>query len=163
LDPRDEQVIRVVTLSKALGSSGGVVCASSAVRSLLLQRGRGLIYSTAPALPVVAAARAALQVLVTTPALVDQLRARATRMRSMLSDLNIPGRSDLPIVPVMVTDPDRSVALEASILERGHLVQAVRPPTVPAGTSRLRIVVTVVHTNREIDALAHDLKSLLAA
>jgi 8-amino-7-oxononanoate synthase len=163
LDPRDEQVIRVVTLSKALGSSGGVVCASSAVRSLLLQRGRGLIYSTAPALPVVAAARAALQVLFTTPALVDQLRARATRMRSMLSDLNIPGRSDLPIVPVMVTDPDRSVALEASILERGHLVQAVRPPTVPAGTSRLRIVVTVVHTNREIDALAHDLKSLLAA
>jgi 7-keto-8-aminopelargonate synthetase-like enzyme len=112
---------------------------------------------------VVAAARAALQVLFTTPALVDQLRARAMRMRSMLRDLNIPGRSDLPIVPVMVADPDRSVALEASILERGYLVQAVRPPTVPAGTSRLRIVVTAVHTDAEIDALAHDLKSLLAA
>ena len=68
----------------------------------------------------------------------------------------------MPIVPVLVGDADRAVTLEASLLERGHLVQAIRPPTVPAGTSRLRIAVTATHTDAEIDALAGDLSALLA-
>lgn len=162
LDPRDEQVVRVVTLSKALGASGGAVCASAAVRSLLLQRGRGLIFSTAPALPVVAAARAALAVLRDTPALVAELHTRAVRLRSLLSSLHPSGRTDMPIVPVLVGEADRTVALEGSLLALGHLVQAIRPPTVPTGTSRLRIAVTAAHTDAEIDALAGDLRVLLA-
>jgi 8-amino-7-oxononanoate synthase len=154
IDPGHPQVVRVVTLSKALGAQGAAVCGVAAVRGLLLQRGRALIFSTALPHPTVAAARAALAVLAAEPERVDRLRANVARLRAGLEALHPAGRADVPVLPVPTGGEDRAVALEAALLERGMLVQAVRPPTVPVGTSRLRIAVGADHSAAQLDALA---------
>ncbi len=152
LDPRTPWVVRVVTLSKALGAAGGAVCGDALVRRLLLQRGRALIYSTALPHPTVAAARAALRVLRDDgEALIARLRGNALALRGALG---AGGDAAMPIVPVEVGDPRRAVALEQALLEAGYLVQAVRPPTVPAGTSRLRLVASAAHTDEELRGAA---------
>jgi len=163
IDPQDPQVVRVVTLSKALGAGGGAVCGAPEVRSLLFQRGRALIFSTAMPHPTVAAARAALGMLTSEPELVDRLHARTARLRSALSALEPTGHPQVPIIPVMVGDPWRAVALEAKLLEDGHLIQAVRPPTVPPGTSRLRLAISAAHTEVEIDRVAAALLKAMTA
>jgi 8-amino-7-oxononanoate synthase len=154
IDPAHPQVVRVVTLSKGLGAQGAAVCGDPAVRQLLLQRGRALIFSTALPHPTVAAARAALAVLAGEPGRVDRLRANVARLRAALAPLEPAGRFDVPVLPVPAGAEDRAVALEAALFERGLLVQAVRPPTVPPGTSRLRIAVSAAHTTEHLDALA---------
>ncbi|HEX3605980.1 MAG TPA: aminotransferase class I/II-fold pyridoxal phosphate-dependent enzyme [Candidatus Dormibacteraeota bacterium] len=154
VDPRHPQVVRTVTLSKGLGAQGAAVCGDPAVRQLLLQRGRALIFSTALPHPTVAAARAALRVLAEEPERVDRLRRATARLRTALAPLEPSGRFDIPVLPIPAGAEDRAVALEAALLERGMLVQAVRPPTVPAGTSRLRIAVSAAHTDAHLDALA---------
>ncbi len=163
LDPADERLVRVVTLSKALGAAGGAVLGAAVVRQLLLQRGRALIFSTSPPHPAVAAARAALAVLAAEPERVERARALALRLRAGLRPLVAGGRPDVPIVPVIAGDAGRAVALERRLLDAGYLVQAVRPPTVAPGTSRLRLVPTTAHTEAEIDGAAAALRAALEA
>jgi 8-amino-7-oxononanoate synthase len=160
-DARDERLVRVVTLSKALGAAGGAILSSATVRQLLLQRGRALIFSTALPHPVVAAARAALAILAAEPERCQRVRDLACRLRAGLRPLVAHGRADVPIVPVVVGDPSRAVVLERRLLEAGYLVQAVRPPTVAPGTSRLRIVPTAAHTEAEIDGAASAVRAAL--
>jgi 8-amino-7-oxononanoate synthase len=162
IDAAHPQVVRTVTLSKALGAQGGAVCGPVAVRGLLLQRGRALIFSTALPHPTVAAARAALAVLGREPDRVDRLRANTSRLRTALARLRPGGRADVPVLPVGAGSEDAAVALEARLLERGLLVQAVRPPTVPPGTSRLRIAVCAEHSAAQLDALAAAMLAVLA-
>jgi 8-amino-7-oxononanoate synthase len=161
LDPGEERLVRVVTLSKSLGAAGGAVLGSPLVRQLLLQRGRALIFSTALSHPAVAAARAAIAVLAAEPDRVETVRAFARRLRAGLGSLVAVGREEIPIVPVVVGDAGRAVALERRLLEAGYLVQAVRPPTVPAGTSRLRLVPTAGHSEAEIDGAAAAVRAAL--
>ncbi|HXA30549.1 MAG TPA: 8-amino-7-oxononanoate synthase [Candidatus Angelobacter sp.] len=157
VDPRDPCVVRVVTLSKALGAGGGAVCGDAVVRRLLLQRGRALIFSTALPHPTVAAARAALGVLRDDGAkLISMLRANTRVLRDALQ---AGGDDAMPIVPVRTGDPGRAVALEQAMLEAGWLVQAVRPPTVPEGTSRVRMVVSAAHTEAELRGAAVALRA----
>lgn len=154
VDARDPHVVRVVTLSKALGAGGGAVCGDAAVRALLLQRGRALVFSTALPHPTVAAARAALQVLRDEPSLVQALRDNARVLRHALRTVCSAGDEGVPIVPVVVGDATRAVALERAMLDAGWLVQAVRPPTVPAGTSRVRLVAAAAHSEDELRGAA---------
>jgi 8-amino-7-oxononanoate synthase len=163
VDPRHPQVVRTVTLSKGLGAQGAAVCGDPVVRQLLLQRGRALIFSTALPHPTVAAARAALAVLAAEPERVERLRANVARLRSALAPLEPAGRFDVPVLPVPAGGEDRAVALEGALLERGMLVQAVRPPTVPVGTSRLRIAVSAEHTAAQLDGLAAALLSVMGS
>jgi glycine C-acetyltransferase/8-amino-7-oxononanoate synthase len=157
-----DHVVRVVTFSKALGAAGAAVCGSEPVRRLLLQRGRALIFSTAPPLPTVAAARAALRVLTAEPELVARLRQRAGLLRLRLGATALPGASpSSPIVAVMIGDPGRTVAVDAALWEAGYLVQGVRPPTVEPGTSRLRLVASAAHSEPEIEGVAAAIRSLL--
>jgi 8-amino-7-oxononanoate synthase len=161
VDPHHPQVVRVVTLSKGLGAQGAAICGHPVVRQLLLQRGRALIFSTALPHPTVAAARAALAVLAAEPQRVDRLRANVARLRAALAPLAPGGRPDVPVLPVPAGAEDRAVALETALLDRGMLVQAVRPPTVPVGTSRLRIAVSAEHTPEQLAALAAAMLSVL--
>lgn len=163
IDPRAEHIVRVVTLSKALGAAGGAVCGPVHVRALLLQRGRALIFSTAPAHPVVAAARAALRILRAEPELCDRVRAAAGRVRAALSPVRAGGRDDVPTIPVVVGEACSAVAAELELLGRGYLVQAVRPPSVPPGTSRLRIAVSAAHTDGELDGVAAAVREVVQA
>jgi 8-amino-7-oxononanoate synthase len=158
VDSRDPCVVRVVTLSKALGAGGGAVCGDAAVRRLLVQRGRALIFSTALPHPTVAAARVGLRVLREEPLLLEKLRGIARVLRGALRVTGDPG---MPIVPVLVGEPGRAVALERAMLDAGFLVQAVRPPTVAVGTSRVRLVASAAHDEGDLRAAAAALTGAL--
>jgi glycine C-acetyltransferase/8-amino-7-oxononanoate synthase len=135
------------TLSKALGSYGAFACCSSELRKLLVNRARTLIFSTGLPPASVAAASAALAVLRRTPELVDQLHtnSRVLRAASVASGFPVPP-GDMPIVPLVVGDPEDTMSLCEAALREGVFAQAIRPPTVPEGTSRLRLVATATHT-----------------
>lgn len=157
-----DHLIRVITFSKALGAAGAAVCGAEPVRQLLLQRGRALIFSTAPPHPTVAAARAALGLLIDEPELVARLHGRARLLRLLLGERALRGANpSSPIVAVLVGDPVRTMELDQALWERGYLVQGVRPPTVEPGTSRLRLVASAAHTEAEIEGVAAALRSLL--
>jgi adenosylmethionine---8-amino-7-oxononanoate aminotransferase len=151
--PPGAPVVRMGTLSKALGSLGGFVAGPGPVIDLLRNRARSFIFTTAPTPADVAAALAALRIVRSDEgkALVERLRHNVERVR--------PGHPT-PIVPVVMGD--EAVALRAAdeLLERGLLVPAIRPPTVPPGTSRLRVALSAVHDDAQLDRLSAALRSL---
>lgn len=142
--------LQMGTLSKALGSYGGYLCASQPVIDLIKTRARTLIYSTGLPPACVAAAIAALDIIESDPVLVARPLENA---RLFTQALDLP-EAESPIVPVVMGKP--VVALEAQqILEReGYFVTAIRPPTVPSGTARLRFAFSAGHAQDEIARLA---------
>jgi 8-amino-7-oxononanoate synthase len=143
------------TLGKALGSYGAYACTSARMRELLINRARPFVFSTAPPPPSVGAALAALTLLESRPGVVEHLRRNAAVLRSALSsfDLDV-GGSRTQIVPVVVGDARRATALCERVLDGGVFAQAIRPPTVPEGTSRLRLTVMANHRPDELERAA---------
>jgi glycine C-acetyltransferase/8-amino-7-oxononanoate synthase len=139
------------TLGKALGSYGAYVCGSTELIELLVNTARPFIFSTALPPPSTGAALAALELLVERPGLVEQLRRNAAVLREGLDAQGLnTGGSRTQIVPVMVGDPRRAMALCERALEGGVFAQAVRPPTVPPGSSRLRLTAMANHSTDEL-------------
>jgi 8-amino-7-oxononanoate synthase len=151
--------LQMGTLSKALGSYGGYVCASADVIALIKTRARTLIYSTGLPPASAAAALAALDIIESDADLVARPLAKA---QAFTRACNLPLAAS-PIVPVILGDP--LAALEASqLLEReGFLVIAIRPPTVPEGTARLRFAFTAGHPDDEIARLARIVRERILA
>jgi 8-amino-7-oxononanoate synthase len=151
----DEVDVVVGTLGKALGSYGAYACASSEMRDYLVNTARPFIFSTAPPPPAVGAALAALSLLASRPGLAQHLRRNAAMLREALGDqlLDV-GPSRTQIVPIIVGDARRAVALCERALEGGVFAQAIRPPTVPEGTSRLRLTVMASHRVDELQVAA---------
>ena len=146
----------VGALGKALGSYGAYVCASAEVRDLLINRARPFIFSTAPPPPALGAAFAALHLLDSRPGVVTQLRRNAGALREALAAEGLDvGTSRTQIVPVIVGDAARAVELSERALARGIYAEAIRPPTVPEGTSRLRLSVMANHRVDELQNAAH--------
>jgi len=152
----DRVPIRVGTLSKALGSLGGFVAGPRRLVDHLLARARPLLFSTSLPPAAAAAARAALAISRAEPWRRDRARALGDRLRAALSALGyaIPPSAG-PIVPVLLGTPDRATDRSAALREAGFLVPGIRPPTVPEGTSRLRISVTAAHSDADVDGLIH--------
>jgi 8-amino-7-oxononanoate synthase len=147
----DEVDVIVGTLGKALGGYGAYVCASAEIVDLLVNTARPFIYSTAPPPPSVGAALAALSLLAERPGMVEQLRRNAATLREALTAQGLGiGGSRTQIVPVLVGDPRRAMTLSERTLEGGVFAQAIRPPTVPAGSSRLRLTVMANHRADEL-------------
>jgi glycine C-acetyltransferase/8-amino-7-oxononanoate synthase len=148
----------VGTLGKALGAYGAFAACSAAMRDLLTNTARSLIFSTAPPPPAMAGALAALEVLEEHPEMVDRLRANADAFRDELAreGFEVAG-STTQIVPLVVGDADLAMAVCERAIEAGVFAQAIRPPTVPAGTSRLRVAVMATHTREELRAAARTL------
>lgn len=145
----NEVDLHIGTLSKAFGSMGGFVACSAAWKGLFVNRGRAQVFSTALPVPAVAAAQAALRVASDEPwrrRHLCSLWERAGRA------LGVPAGS--PIVPVVIGGEAATMAATASLLERGFHVPGIRPPTVPPGTSRLRISLSAAHSTGDVDALA---------
>jgi len=144
----------VGTLSKALGGIGGFVAASRAVCDLIVNHGRSFIYTTALPAAACEAARAALKIVRAEPDRRRRVLALAERLRGALREKGFEsGRSETQIVPVLVGAPERALALAAALLERGIFSPAIRPPTVPPGTSRLRVSLTAEHTEEDVERL----------
>ena len=145
----------VGTLGKALGGYGAYVCASAEVIELLVNVSRPFIFSTAPPPPSVGAALAALSMLDSRPGLVEQLRRNAASLRQALTSNGLEiGPSRTQIVPVIVGDARRATALAERTLDGGIFAQAIRPPTVPEGSSRLRLTVMANHREDELQRAA---------
>ncbi|MFZ4584079.1 MAG: aminotransferase class I/II-fold pyridoxal phosphate-dependent enzyme [Acidimicrobiia bacterium] len=143
---RNLPIVRVGTLSKALGSLGGFVAASQPVVDLLVNRARSYIFTTALSPADAAAALAAVQIVQS-----DEGRALTARLRAVIDRL-APGNPS-PIVPVVVGDEDAAVKASRALFEDGVFVPAIRPPTVAPGTCRLRIALSAAHSDAMIDRL----------
>jgi len=151
----EEIDVIVGTLGKALGSYGAYVCANEQLVRYLINTSRSLIFSTAPSPPAVAGALAALELLQGRPHRVDRLRSNARAMRRALAAEGFPmEESDMPIAPLIVGDARAATGLCQAALERGVFAQAIRPPTVPSGTSRLRLAAMASHTHSELQLAA---------
>ena len=147
--------IAMSTLSKALGSYGGVLACSAALREWLVQRHRGFIYSTALPPAALGAALGALDVLAAEPERGARLLALAADFRNRLRAAGLDtGDSASAIVPVIIGDKGRVMAIAARLLEAGIVAAAIREPTVPAGTSRLRLSVTLAHSRADLERAA---------
>lgn len=150
--------LQMGTLSKAIGGYGGYLCASRAVIDLMQTRARTLIYSTALPPAMVAAAIAALTIIESEPGLTAKPLAQA---RAFTSHLGL-ALAQSPIVPLVVGEPEAALQASNKLAEEGFLVTAIRPPTVPVGTARLRFAFTAMHPDEEIARLAEAVRALIA-
>ncbi len=145
----------VGTLGKTLGSYGAYVCASAEVVELLVNVARPFIFSTALPPPAVGAAITALAMLDAQPGMVEHLRRNSATLREALIQQGLdPGRSRTQIIPVVVGDAQSTMELCERTLEGRVFAQAIRPPTVPPGTSRLRLSVMANHRPSDLCAAA---------
>lgn len=148
----DVEKIRVGTLSKFLGAMGGFVAADRAFTDLLTNTARPFIFTTAGSPADAAAAAAALDVLQSAEGegLCAQLRSHIEKVR--------PGHPS-PIIPLVIGDEREAVTAADKLLEAGFLVPAIRPPSVPRGSSRLRITLSAAHTDRQVEGLVAALRA----
>ncbi len=154
---------RMATLSKAAGVVGAYVAAERPVCDLLINHARPLVFSTALPAAIACAALRAIELL--SGAEGDARRTRLweniRRFAEGLRALGFEARESSPIFPVVLGAPERAIATAARLRERGVLVKAIRPPTVPQGTSRLRFALSAAHSAAQIDAALSALRGSL--
>ena len=148
--PKPDIDLQMGTLSKAIGGYGGYLCASQRVIDLIKSRARTFVYSTGLPPASVAAAIAALAIIAGDPGYAALPVAKA---RLFTRSLNMADAVS-PIVPILIGDAKSALDLSKQLEEAGFLVVAIRPPTVPAGTARLRVAFTALHPDDEIERLA---------
>jgi len=142
--------LQMGTLSKAIGSYGGYLCASRPVVDLIRNRARTLIYSTGLPPACVAAAIAALDLIER-----DQDYAATPLRKAKMFTRHVGlAEAQSPIVPVIIGDEEATLAASRMLVEEGYFSAAIRPPSVPAGTARLRLTFTAKHSDQAIERLA---------
>lgn len=142
--------LQMGTLSKAIGSYGGYLCASQPIIDLMQNRARTLIYSTGLPPAAVAASIAAIDLIENEP---DYAALPLRKAKSFTALTNLP-QATSPIVPLLIGDEERTMASARLLEDEGFLVIGIRPPTVPAGTARLRFTFSAGHEDRDIERLA---------
>lgn len=152
----DRIPLQMGTLSKAIGAYGGYLCASAPVIEMMVNRARSLIYATGLPPAAAAAAIAGLDLVAADRALVAAPLLKARRFTSGLGL----AEPQSPIVPVLMGDPARALAASQQLADRGFLVTAIRPPTVPEGTARLRFTFSATHRDTDIDRLVAALREI---
>ncbi|GIW80760.1 MAG: 8-amino-7-oxononanoate synthase [Gemmatales bacterium] len=158
-----EQFIKVGTLSKALGSQGGFICSTKKHIDWLVNRGRSYVFSTALAPTSAAAALQAIKIVKAEPERRQKLLQLAKTLREQLEAAGLStGGSASQIVPIVLGEPERTVAVAKQLTQSGLVVGGIRPPSVPPGTSRLRVSVTAGHNSDDLLALVENLRRILA-
>ncbi len=158
-DVQGGTVVRVGTLSKTFGSLGGFAAASREIVDLVVNRARSYIFSTAPTPAAAAAALAALRIVQSAEGAVLAGRLAALIDRVSEAGLAPPGHPS-PIIPVVLGSEQAALTASASLLQGGLWVPAIRPPTVPVGTSRLRVTLSAAHSDGDVTRLLHALVRL---
>ncbi len=152
--------IQMGTLSKAAGAFGAYVCGSNDLIELILNRARSFVYTTGLPPMVAAAGSKAVELIANEPERRRQLLKNADHLRTALKALGFDTlHSQTPIIPILIKDSALAVAFSKKLLERGIFVQAIRPPTVPADTARLRVTVMATHTAQDIAQLIDAVKT----
>ena len=143
------------TMSKAMAGYGGFVACSANLRRLLISSARAFIYTTAPPPAVIGAALGALDVFEASPRLGNILQANADYFRSLLHDAGLDTmQSRSQIIPVVIGDNEKALTVSQKLREEGVIAAAIRPPTVPAGSARLRISITLAHLVDDLERAA---------
>ena len=150
------------TLSKAIGSEGGFVCASREMTDYLRNKARSYIFSTAPAPASAAAALASLRIIRTEPERVARLQSNVAFFLEQLHRLGIPAQTGSAIIPIIVGDSVRALAAADSMRDDDIFVSAIRYPSVPEGSARLRLTVMASHTESDLVRCAESLSEALA-
>ena len=149
----DRVEIQMGTLGKALGVSGGYIAGSRVLIDFLINRARTFIFSTAPSPAIAAACRAALRIVQSDEG--DRLRAKLHQNLGLLATgLNLSGMPQSAIVPLILGSEERALSEAARLLEAGFFVPAIRYPTVPRNTARIRITVSAGHEKEQINSVA---------
>lgn len=157
------RIVYMATLGKALGGYGAFVCGDDVVVEWLMQRARTYIFSTALPPMTATVAQASVDILESDATPLPALHRRIERFRHACADAGVPlSPSTTPIQPIVVGSAERALQASARLRERGFLVPAIRPPTVPPDTSRLRVSLSAAHTDADVEALAAALRETLA-
>jgi 8-amino-7-oxononanoate synthase len=154
--------LAILTLSKALGGVGGAVCGSNQWCDAIVNFARPYIFSTSLPAAAAAAARAAISVMRTEPHRQNRVRELARNVRTRLAErgITIPA-GDSPIIPVILGDERTAMEASGKLREKGILVPAIRPPSVPRGSSRLRITLSCEHSDEEVKSVVEALAEVL--
>lgn len=157
----DDAPVLVGTLGKALGTFGAFVAGSDALVETLIQQARSYIYTTAPPPAVAEATRASLRIVGDEPWRRERLTRSIERFRQGAEALGLSLMdSHTPIQPLIAGTSERALAWSAALEEQGVLVTAIRPPTVPEGSARLRITFSAAHTDADVDRLLEAISRL---
>jgi len=158
----DEVPILMATLGKSLGAAGAFVAGSEALIESLIQSTRTFIFSTAPPPAVAEAARKGLQLIREETWRREHLHSLVGYFREAAARLGLPlAESRTPIQPLILGEESVALAVSEKLLQSGYLVTAIRPPTVPRGTARLRITLSAAHDEQEVDGLLEALGAAL--
>lgn len=143
--------VHIGTLSKALGAQGGFVAGSRSLIDLIVNRARSFVFSTGLAPASAAAALRALTILRSEPERRQRPLIWAQRFARAMPKASVPSHVLTPIVPIVVGDAGKALEISRQLLAAGIFAPAIRPPTVPVGTSRIRISFTAAHTKEDVD------------
>ncbi len=158
----DEVTIQMGTLSKALGAEGAYVAGKKELIDFLINKARSYIFSTALAPATIAAAHAALKEVINSSELVERLAENAYFMRVELIKYGVNvNRVETPIIPIIVGSAQKATTIANILSEKGIILSAIRPPTVPVGESRLRLTVSAVHDKAELAKAAKKIAKAL--
>ena len=150
--------ISIVTLSKAMGGIGGAICSSAEFCQAVVNYGRAFIFSTNLPPASAATAEAAIEIILREPERSARVRALAGRVRG---EWGMAG--DSPIIPIVMGTEAAALSAASRLCDHGMLAGAVRPPTVPRGTSRLRITLSCEHSDLEVHELIDAVKQVRAS
>lgn len=158
LDGRENAIV-LRTCGKALGCEGALVCGPQVVKDMLINRGRGFIFSTAPSPLMAAAVREALRICADEPERRERLTALIDHATEALAPLGV-AASGSQIVPIVIGADAEAMAIAGALQEAGFDIRGIRPPTVPRGTARLRLSLTLNATPQDVTALCEALSEI---
>ncbi len=154
------RIITTGTMSKTLGSIGGYVCGSQTIIDYIINHSRPFIFATALSPADIGASIGALEVLAEEPSVYQKLRSNTEYMHKALQSLGIPSSDDTPIFPIIIGSNEDTLQASQYCEEHGIILSAIRPPTVPVNTGRLRLTVTAAHTEEELGKVIHVLQKI---
>lgn len=160
--PRRDNLVTLHTCGKALGAEGALLCAPQIVCDFLVNRGRPFIFSTAPSPLMAWLVRQAIEIVANEPERQARLHALVRHAAERLVPLGIPA-SGTQILPVVIGNNDRTMRIAGQLRDTGFDIRGIRPPTVAAGTARLRVAITLNVDEGQIDDMADALAAAMAA
>ena len=158
----DQVDIIIAPLGKALAANGGIIAGPKSVNDYLINKARPVIYTTAPSPIVAAAALKSLEILQTESQRRKRLQNNAMFLRRAFIEMGLDiGDSTTQIIPIILGDSAKALDISRKLFEEGYFISAIRPPTVPRGTARLRVSVQADHTQKHLEGLCETLRSVL--
>ena len=154
------RIITTGTMSKALGAIGGYVCGTQTMIDYIINHSRPFIFATALSPADIGASIGALEVLEDDPSVYANLRINTEYMHHALRSLGIPSTADTPIFPIIIGSNEDTLSASRICEEHRIILSAIRPPTVPVNTGRLRLTVTASHTHQDLQTVIETLQKL---